>query len=140
MSDFSLKNPSSIIDDITPIFLIFCLSLFAIEKMFFHKSVLTLLAVCLSTTVCLGEEPSFPQAVEGVEYLKDQYIVQYKGTHSFEEAKRSMSRERNEEVNLVRNIDSLNIGVYKFSDEKAAAKWRESTAGIKYFERGKKNT
>jgi hypothetical protein len=93
------------------------------------------LTVCLSATVCLAEDPSFPQAAEAVEYLKNQYIVQFEDADGFELAKRSILKE-NEEVNLVRNIDSRNIAVYKFSDKKAAAKWRESTAGIKYFEAG----
>ena len=84
----------------------------------------------LSATVCLAEDPSFPQASKGVEYLKNQYIVQFEGADDFKQAKRSILR-NDEEVNLVRNIDSRNIGVYKFADKKAAAKWRENTAGIK---------
>ena len=89
----------------------------------------------LSATVCLAEDPSFPQASKGVEYLKNQYIVQFEGADDFKQAKRSILR-NDEEVNLVRNIDSRNIAVYKFSDKEAAANWRESTAGIKYFEAG----
>jgi hypothetical protein len=105
----------------------------------FHKSVLTVLTVCLSATVCLAEDPSFPQAAKGVECLKNQYIVQFEGADVFELAKRSIFKE-NEEVNLVRNIDSRNIAVCKFSDKKAAAKWRASTAGVKYFEAGENTT
>ena len=71
-----------------------------------------------------------------MQYLKNQYIVQFEGAEFIEKAKRSISKE-NEEVNLIRNIESRNIVVYKFSDKKAAAKWRESTAGIIYFESGK---
>ena len=65
----------------------------------FHKSVLTVLTVCLSATMCLAEDPSFPQAAKGVEYLKNQYIVQFEGADVFELAKRSIFKE-NEEVNV----------------------------------------
>ena len=136
MSDFSFKNllKCEVLTTSPPIISHLTFVSFAIEKMF-HKSVLTLLAVCLSATVCLAEDPSFPQAATGVECLKDQYIVQFEGAKFFDLAKQSIFKE-NEEVNLVRNIDSRNIGVLKFSDKKAAAKWRETTKGIKYFEAG----
>ena len=104
--------------------------------MFPAKSVLTLLTVWLSATVCLAEDPSFPQPAKGVELVKDQYIVQFKGDTDFEQARNSILK--NDEVNFVRYIDTRSIGVFKFSSENAAAKWRDGAVGVKYFEQGEK--
>jgi hypothetical protein len=102
--------------------------------MFPAKSLLTPLAVWLFATACLAEEPSFPQPEKGVELLKDQYIVQFNGADDFKEAKNSILN--GEEVEVVRYIDTRNIGVYKFSSKKAAAKWRDGAVGVKSFEAG----
>jgi hypothetical protein len=104
--------------------------------MFPAKSLLTLLTVFLSATVCLAEDdPSFPQPAKGVELVKDQYIVQFKAD-DFEQAKNSILKD--EKVIVVRYIDTRNIGVFNFSSQQAAAKWRDGAVGVKYFEEGEK--
>jgi hypothetical protein len=104
--------------------------------MFPTKALLTLLTVWLFATVCLAEDPpsSFPQPEKDVveELLKDQYIVQYNGADDFQEAKNSIL-DGDEEVEVVRYIDTSNIGVYKFSSQNAAAEWRDGAVGVKYF-------
>jgi hypothetical protein len=95
-----------------------------------------LLALWLSATVCLAEEPSFPNSVTGVQFIENQYIVQFEGADDFEQAK--LSTLNDNKVQVVRHIDTRKIGVYKFSSKKAAAKWREKAGEIKYFEAGEK--
>jgi hypothetical protein len=102
----------------------------------FHKSLLTLLTVWTSAAMCLAQDPSFPQTSEIVQLVKNQYIVQFEGADSFEEAKISTSNDNSVEV--VRHIDSRMIAVVKFADKKAATKWRDDAGGIKYFEPGEK--
>ena len=102
----------------------------------FHKSLLTLLTVWTSAAVCLAQDPSFPQTSENVQLFKNQFIVQFEDGDDFEEAK--ISTRNDNSVEVVRNIVSRNIGVYKFADKKAATKWRDNTKGIKYFELGEK--
>ena len=99
-----------------------------------HKSLLTLLTVCLSATVCLAEEPSFPRPDKSVESVENQWIVQFEGADEFEAAKISALNDNSVEV--VRYIDTRKIVVYKFADKKSAAKWRNDAIGIKYFEAG----
>ena len=95
----------------------------------FHKSLLTLLTVLTSATVCLANEPSFPQPAKGVQ-------VQFEDADDFEAAKISTLNDNS--VQVVRHIDSRQIRVYKFADTKSAAKWRSNAGGIKYFEAGEK--
>ena len=109
--------------------------------MFPTNALFTILTVWLfATAVCLAEDPpSFPQPEKGVEeqelLLKDQYIVQFNGADDFKEAKNSILNS-DEEVEVIRYIDTRNIGVYKFSSEEAAAEWRNGAVGVKYFEKG----
>ena len=99
------------------------------------KSLLTLLIACLSATMmCLAKNPSNLRRMEGVELVENQYIVQFDKLLNFEETKQNVLNDN--EVQVVRHIDTRNIGVYKFASKKAATKWRDSTEGVKYFEAG----
>lgn len=104
----------------------------------FPKSVLTLLTVWLSASVCLAEdEPSFPKPTKRVEFVENQYIVQFENADYFEQSKLS-TRSDGDEVQVVRHIDTRKIAVYKFTSKEAAGNWRKDAAGVKYFERGEK--
>ena len=103
----------------------------------FPKSLLTLF-VWLSATVCLAEEPSFPQQAEGVDPLENQYIIQFDDTDHYEQAKLSILND--DSVQVARYIDTRNIVVYAFSSRKTATKWRNDAVGVKYFEEGEKRS
>ena len=100
------------------------------------NSLLKLLIACLSATtmMCLAEEPSNLRRTEGVELVENQYIVQYDKLLNFEETKQNILNDN--EVQVVRYIDTRNIGVFKFTSKKAATKWRDNAEGVKYFEAG----
>ena len=142
MSDFVFLNFITRIDDIIPIISLLISVPFAtaFEKMIANKYLLALLTILLllPATMCLAEEPSFPQAAKGVEELlvENQFIIQFDSADDFEQSKQGILND--DEVQVVRYIDTRNIGVYKFSSKKAAAEWRDDAVGVKYFEAGEK--
>ena len=101
---------------------------------------LSLLIVWLSWTLCHSEEqnPSFPRRrANNLEVIKNQYIVQYKDSKDFNNAKQNATAFNATDAQIVKYIDSRNIGTIKFSSEEKAMKWLEDNAqGLKYFEEG----
>jgi hypothetical protein len=81
----------------------------------FHKYLLTLLTVWTSAAVCRAEEPSFSRPDKSTKSVENQWIVQFEGADDFEAAKLSTLNDIS--VQVVMNIDSRQLGVYKFADK-----------------------
>ena len=101
------------------------------------KSLLTLLTVLLSTGAGLAQkEPSFPHSMTE-HAMKKQYIVQFKHDSDFQLAKTATTKDK--KIQVLRNMDKIQTGVYKFKSNGAAQRWRQKNANsIKFFEKGEK--
>ena len=101
------------------------------------KSLLTLLTVLLSTGAGLAQkEPSFPHSMTE-HAMKKQYIVQFKHDSDFQLAKTATTKDK--KIQVLRNMDKIQTGVYKFKSNGAAQRWRKKNAdSIKFFEKGEK--
>ena len=104
------------------------------------KRFCTLVVLWLSAAICIAKEQdlsSFPRPAKDVEVVENQFIVQYEVSNTFNSAKWSTTALNANDVQVVRYIDSSNIGVVKFPSEKAAEEWRLKNAEhVKYFEAG----
>ena len=81
------------------------------------------------------------------ESLKNQFIIQFERNEAGERSKQSVlnhdsvkEKENDDELEVIRRIESLNIAVVKFRNSLTALEWQKSkeAEGIKYFERGEK--
>ena len=102
------------------------------------KSFLAFLALWLSFSVCLAEEPSFPYPTEE-KFIENQYIVQFERNEAGEKMKKviMVAQNNEEKPTLIRKIEGRNISVIKFPSAKAAERWTQKHVGIKHFEKGK---
>ena len=103
------------------------------------KSFLAFLALWLSLSVCLAEEPSFPYPTEE-EFIENQYSVEFERNAAGNKMKKviMVAHDGEEAPTLIRKIVSRNIKVIQFPSERAAERWSGKTKGIKHFEKGKR--
>ena len=79
---------------------------------------------------------SFTQPAKREKVVKNQFIIQYKDSKYFYDAKQNKALSTHN-GKVVKYIDSRNVEVIKFSSKKSANKWFEkNTEKIKYFEEG----
>ena len=94
-------------------------------------------ATMYNTTIQSAGEVEYTE-----ESLKHQFIIQFESNEAGERSKQSVLSnlgEDNDNLKVIRRIESRNIAVVKFRNKWAALKWRKGRAkGIKYFEKGKR--
>ena len=105
------------------------------------KAFLMFLALWLSFSVCLAEEPTFPYPTKEDHSFDNQYIVQFERNSAGNKMKQviMVAPDNEEKPRIMRKIKSRNIFVIKFPSARAAARWNKKLKGIKFFDKGKDN-
>ena len=108
-------------------------------RSYINLTTLLLLLFSIPSALCLVELPSFPRAPEELEKSHNQFIVQFESTKDREETKQIILLGMNDDINVVKEIPSRNIGVLKFPSAESAETWRKNNSkNIKYFQEGEK--
>jgi len=99
--------------------------------MYISGNILTFFALWSTTQSCLAAKSSS----EGVQYIKNQFIIKYENTAAGQNAKQSILDNPDKGIALINEISNRNIQVVSFPTSKTAKNWlAKEGEGVKYFE------